>query len=131
MEPPLYMRSIIEQNIVMWHITVNVCNAVNKILFYIIKNVKDHAQNSIQSATCQFAGFSKEPQGVSCKMVFITGYMASYLLYTWFAAGVTSLLAVQGQDTHLQLSDVVQMGSDFSAFWDGLLPDFFMVRNLH
>ncbi|GFG33183.1 hypothetical protein Cfor_01144 [Coptotermes formosanus] len=71
-------------------------------------------------------GFSKEPQGASCKTVFITGYMASYLLYTWFAAGVTSLLAVQGQHTHLQLSDVAQMGTDFSASWDGLLPDFFM-----
>jgi len=83
------------------------------------------------SARWHFAGFSKEPQGVSCKTVFITGYMASYLLYTWFAAGVTSLLAVQGQDTHLQLSDVVQMGSEFSASWDGLLPDFFMVRSLY
>jgi hypothetical protein len=76
------------------------------------------------------AGFSKEPQGITCKTVFMIGYMASYLLYTWFAAGVTSLLAVQGQDTHLQLSDVAQMGSDFSASWDGLLPDFFMVRTL-
>jgi hypothetical protein len=75
-------------------------------------------------------GFSKVPHGVSCKTVFITGYMASYLLYTWFAAGVTSLLAVQGQDTHLQLSDVAQMGTDFSASWDGLLPDFFTVRAL-
>jgi hypothetical protein len=81
-------------------------------------------------AVCHFAGFSKEPQGASCKTVFITGYMASYLLYTWFAAGVTSLLAVQGQHTHLQLSDVAQMGTDFSASWDGLLPDFFMVRSL-
>lgn len=81
------------------------------------------------SAMCRFAGFSKEPQGVSCKTVFITGYMASYLLYTWFAAGVTSLLAVQGQDTHLQLSDVAQMGTDFSASWDGLLPEFFMVSS--
>ncbi|XP_021931955.1 glutamate receptor ionotropic, kainate 3-like isoform X3 [Zootermopsis nevadensis] len=77
------------------------------------------------AATCQ-QGFSKEPQGIACKTVFITGYTASYLLYTWFAAGVTSLLAVQGQDTHLQLSDVAQMGTDFSASWDGLLPEFFM-----
>ncbi|PNF26908.1 hypothetical protein B7P43_G15113 [Cryptotermes secundus] len=81
------------------------------------------------AATCQ-QGFSKVPQGVSCKMVFIIGYMASYLLYTWFAAGVTSLLAVQGQDTNLQLSDVAQMHTDFSASWDGLLPDFFSVRKL-
>ncbi|KAJ4443322.1 hypothetical protein ANN_04990, partial [Periplaneta americana] len=79
------------------------------------------------AATCQ-QGFSKEPQGLSCKAVFIIGYLASYLLYTWFAAGVTSLLAVQGQDTHLQLSDVAKLGTEFSASWDGLLPDFFIVR---
>jgi hypothetical protein len=85
---------------------------------------------SIRIDAAYFPGFSKEPQGVTCKTVFMIGYMASYLLYTWFAAGVTSLLAVQGQDTNLQLSDVAHMGTDFSASWDGLLPDFFMVSML-
>ena len=33
MEPPFYMRSINEQNIIMWHVTVNVHNAVNKTIF--------------------------------------------------------------------------------------------------
>ncbi|PSN33730.1 hypothetical protein C0J52_22470 [Blattella germanica] len=79
------------------------------------------------AATCQ-QGFSKEPEGLSCKVVFLIGYLASYLLYTWFAAGVTSLLAVQGKDTHLQLEDVARMGIDFCAAWDGMLPDYFLVR---
>jgi len=34
MEPPLYMLSIVEQNIVKWHMTLNVCNTVNNIVFY-------------------------------------------------------------------------------------------------
>lgn len=41
--------------------------------------------------------------------MFLIGYLITYLLYTGFAAGVTSLLAVQGHGTHLKFADVVIM----------------------
>nr|CAD7453809.1 unnamed protein product [Timema tahoe] len=75
------------------------------------------------AAACQ-QGYSKQPTGVSCRLLFITGYLTSYLLYTGFAAGVTSLLAVQGQDTHLQLQDAVRMRLNFAAYWDGLQSSY-------
>lgn len=46
---------------------------------------------------------------MSCRTTFIIGYLITYLLYTGFAAGVTSLLAVQGRGLHLSLDDVVKM----------------------
>lgn len=56
-----------------------------------------------------FTGYSRHPKGSSCRTMFLIGYIITYLLYTGFAAGVTSLLAVQGQGTHLNFADVVVM----------------------
>ncbi|XP_068084991.1 probable glutamate receptor [Anabrus simplex] len=76
------------------------------------------------AALCQ-QGSSNQPQGASCRSVFMVGYLSMYLVYTGFAAGVTSLLALQGRDTHLQLTDVWHMHASFSAYWDGQLKEFF------
>lgn len=55
------------------------------------------------------SGYSRHPKGLSCRTTFIIGYLITYLLYTGFAAGVTSLLAVQGRDVKLTLDDVFNM----------------------
>ncbi|GLH14547.1 Uncharacterized protein GBIM_18923 [Gryllus bimaculatus] len=80
----------------------------------------------IVAATCQ-QGCTEQPHGASCSVVFIVGYLTMYLLYTAFAAGVTSLLAIQGKDIHVQLTDVNRMKADFAVYWDGLIPEMFQV----
>lgn len=59
--------------------------------------------------------------------MFLIGYLITYLLYTGFAAGVTSLLAVQGHGTHLKFSDVVIMKLKLILQSDGTHFEFLKV----
>ena len=56
MEPPLYMLSIVEQNIVKWHMTLNVCNTVNNIVFYMFFYFHFYTvqENKTQSQTANY-----------------------------------------------------------------------------
>ncbi|KAL0280202.1 UNVERIFIED_CONTAM: hypothetical protein PYX00_001571 [Menopon gallinae] len=75
------------------------------------------------AAICQ-QSYSRHPKGSSCRTTFLIGYLITYLLYTGFAAGVTSHLAVQGYDTHLGFKDVVLMKMNLVTQSDGTHFDF-------
>uniref|UniRef100_A0A1B6DAB3 Ionotropic glutamate receptor C-terminal domain-containing protein n=4 Tax=Clastoptera arizonana TaxID=38151 RepID=A0A1B6DAB3_9HEMI len=61
----------------------------------------------VLAAICQQGAF-KEPLGCSCRTMFLIGYFVTYLLYTGFAAGVTSLLAIRKDAVMLSLNDVIE-----------------------
>lgn len=44
---------------------------------------------------CFAVGSAKHPQGCSCRTMSLIGYCTTYLIYTGYAAGITSLLAIQ------------------------------------
>lgn len=50
---------------------------------------------------CFTAGSERHPQGCSCRTMFLIGYMITYMNYTGFAAGITSLLAVNSDAVSL------------------------------
>lgn len=56
--------------------------------------------------TSWFLGYSRHPRGSSCRTMFLIGYTISYLLYTGFAAGITSLLALNGHRNKLSFADI-------------------------
>ena len=56
-----------------------------------------------------FVGFSRHPRGSSCRTMFFIGYVISYLLYTGFAAGITSLLAFDDDVKRLSLDDIIRL----------------------
>lgn len=60
--------------------------------------------------------------------MFLIGYLVTYLLYTGFAAGITSLLAVRKEVKTLQLHDVMQQKLHFASIWDGSQDNFFEVN---
>lgn len=49
-----------------------------------------------------FLGLSYTPRGFCSHTIFLVGYLTAYLLYTGFAAGITSILV--GKDVHKQIS---------------------------
>ncbi|KAK6627795.1 hypothetical protein RUM44_010274 [Polyplax serrata] len=51
----------------------------------------------------------RHPRGSSCRTMFLIGYTISYLLYTGFAAGITSLLALSGHRNRLSFDDVTSL----------------------
>lgn len=55
------------------------------------------------------SGYSRHPRGSSCRTMFLIGYTISYLLYTGFAAGITSLLALSGHRNRLSFDDVTSL----------------------
>lgn len=57
-------------------------------------------------------GSAKEPQGNSCRSMFVIGYFIAYLIFTAFAAGITSLLAVTSDRPETQWEEA--LSSDMS-----------------
>ncbi|EEB18853.1 hypothetical protein Phum_PHUM537150 [Pediculus humanus corporis] len=60
-------------------------------------------------ATVTQQSFSRHPRGSSCRTMFFIGYVISYLLYTGFAAGITSLLAFDDHVKRLSLDDIIRL----------------------
>ncbi|KAK5642900.1 hypothetical protein RI129_009067 [Pyrocoelia pectoralis] len=60
------------------------------------------------AAACQ-QGLSHTPKGFASRSIFFLGYLISYLLYTGFAAGITSLLLQQGMSKHITAKDIQKM----------------------
>lgn len=79
-----------------------------------------------------FPGLSSTPIGFSSRVIFFLGYLTSYLLYTGFAAGITSLVAVQNQQMVLTIQDIERMKLNVVSFGDIRLPyeyDYLVSRN--
>ncbi|XP_031358659.1 uncharacterized protein LOC116182278 [Photinus pyralis] len=60
------------------------------------------------AAACQ-QGLSHTPRGFASRAIFFLGYLISYLLYTGFAAGITSLLLQQGMGKRITANDIQKM----------------------
>lgn len=67
---------------------------VNKVLF--------QTQVHVHIFTLLFLGLSYTPRGFCSHTIFLVGYLTAYLLYTGFAAGITSVLV--GKDIHKQIN---------------------------
>lgn len=68
---------------------------------------KDYSWNWVEitlwaiATVCQ-QGLSYTPRGFCSHTIFLVGYLTAYLLYTGFAAGITSILV--GKDRHQQIN---------------------------
>lgn len=68
---------------------------------------KDHPWNWVEitlwaiATVCQ-QGLSYTPGGFCSHTIFLVGYLTAYLLYTGFAAGITSILV--GKDRYQQIN---------------------------
>lgn len=54
-------------------------------------------------------GISSTPYGFASRLVVFLGATLAYLLYTGFAAGITSLVAVQNQNYDITIADIERM----------------------
>ncbi|KAF5306067.1 hypothetical protein FQA39_LY09045 [Lamprigera yunnana] len=60
------------------------------------------------AAACQ-QGLSHTPNGFASRLIFFLGYVTSYLLYTGFAAGITSLLLQQVMNKVITVNEIQYM----------------------
>lgn len=63
-----------------------------------------------------FPGLSSIPYGFASRFIIFLGALTAYLLYTGFAAGITSLVAVQNQNYEITVTDIEKMKLNVVSF---------------
>lgn len=70
----------------------------------------------INNTRTYFSGLSSIPYGFASRCIIFLGALTAYLLYTGFAAGITSLVAVQNQNYEITISDIRKMKLNVVSF---------------
>lgn len=60
-----------------------------------------------------FSGLSYTPRGFCSHTIFLVGYITAYLLYTGFAAGITSILVGKDINQQITLQRLIDQSATF------------------
>lgn len=92
--------------ITLWAIAAACQQGIKMIIFlYGTKKYKEPHMHKKNTIDFTFTGLSYTPDGFTSRSIFFLGYLTSYLLYTGFAAGITSIL-FQHDVRHLNINEL-------------------------